>query len=250
MRIAAPLVCAIVLLGCSVGDVARSGSTPAASAAPGTPDAAPTPTSTAADVGSEAAPAVQPFPSPTVIDAQPRPTPSAAPEQPATARYAFPVRAAASASYGREHHDYPATDIFAPCGTTVVAPVSGTVEEVSRRDVWDPEVDDGATRGGKSISIIGDDGVRYYGSHFSRIATAVRPGQRIAAGDRIGAVGRTGSARQTPCHLHFGISPPRGPGDWEVRRGVVFPWPFLDSWREGGQRSPARAVRRWARNNP
>jgi hypothetical protein len=27
-----------------------------------------------------------------------------------------------------------------------------------------------------------------------------------------------------------------------VRRGIVYPWPYLDSWRAGGSRSPARAV--------
>ncbi|HEX8927855.1 MAG TPA: M23 family peptidase, partial [Actinomycetota bacterium] len=32
-------------------------------------------------------------------------------------------------------------------------------------------------------------------------------------------------------------------GVWWVRRGTVYPWPYLDSWRAGGNRSPTAAVR-------
>lgn len=160
--------------------------------------------------------------------------------------YAFPVQPSTAASYGRSHHDYPATDIFAACGTTVVAPVRGRVDEVSLTDRWDPDVNEGATRGGLSVSIVGDDGVRYYGSHFATIGAAIRPGVRVQAGQTLGTVGRTGSARATPCHLHFGLSPPCGPGDWEVRRGVIHPWPYLDAWKSGQDLSPVSEVRAWA----
>ncbi|CAN5426839.1 hypothetical protein BH18ACT8_BH18ACT8_14420 [soil metagenome] len=74
----------------------------------------------------------------------------------------FPVRGATS--YGSAHHDYPATDIFAACGSRVVAPIRGRVLEVSRRDRWDPATDRPADRGGKFVAIRGADGVRYYGS--------------------------------------------------------------------------------------
>jgi peptidoglycan LD-endopeptidase LytH len=164
----------------------------------------------------------------------------------ATTRNVFPVQPVPKASYGREHHTYPATDIFAPCGTRVVVPASGYVHEVSTRDLWERKVDDGATRGGLSVSIIGDDDVRYYGSHLATIASGIRAGARVTAGQRLGTVGRTGSARPTPCHLHFGISPPCGRGDWEVRRGVIETWPYLDAWRAGQARSPAAAVAGWA----
>jgi hypothetical protein len=30
---------------------------------------------------------------------------------------------------------------------------------------------------------------------------------------------------------------------WWIRRGMVYPWRYLDSWRAGGDLSPARAVR-------
>ena len=69
-------------------------------------------------------------------------------------------------SYGRSHHDYPATDIFAARGCTVVAPVTGRVDEVSTVDRWSSSTDRGADRGGRFFSIVGDDGVRYYGSHL------------------------------------------------------------------------------------
>jgi hypothetical protein len=163
--------------------------------------------------------------------------------------YAFPVVPASAASYPRDHHDYPATDIFAPCGTSVVSPTAGVVHEVNRVDTWDPKVNAGATRGGLSVSIIGTDGVRYYGSHFQRIESAIQPGVKVAARQLLGTVGRTGSARDTPCHLHFGISPPCGTGDWQVRRGVVWPWPYLDDWKAGRDRSPRAAVDAWEAAN-
>jgi peptidoglycan LD-endopeptidase LytH len=167
----------------------------------------------------------------------------------AAATYVFPVQPVRAASYGRDHHTYPATDIFAACGTTVVAPTAGVVDEVSRTDRWDPAVDDGATRGGLSVSIVGDDGVRYYGSHHQTIRSEIVPGARVRAGQTLGTVGRTGSARDTPCHLHFGISPPCGQGDWEVRRGVIVTWPYLDAWRAGTHRSPTREVTAWREAN-
>jgi peptidoglycan LD-endopeptidase LytH len=161
---------------------------------------------------------------------------------------AFPV--AADAGYGSTHHDYPATDIFAACGSTVVSPVDGVVLEVGRRDRWDPTTDRGAARGGKFVSVRGGDGVRYYGSHLARVRKGVEAGTSLRAGQRLGRVGRTGSARSTPCHLHLGISPVcRGTGQWWIRRGTVSPYRFLNRWRSGGNLSPARAVSAWKRQH-
>jgi peptidoglycan LD-endopeptidase LytH len=165
-------------------------------------------------------------------------------QAPAPVDREFPV--ASPASYGSTHHDYPATDIFAACGSPVVAPVDAVVLEVGRRDRWDPSTDRGAARGGKFVSLRGRDGVRYYGSHLARIPTGVAAGAEVRAGQRVGRVGHTGSARSTPCHLHFGISPVcRGTGQWWIRRGVVNPYRFLNRWRSGRHLSPARAVSRW-----
>jgi peptidoglycan LD-endopeptidase LytH len=158
--------------------------------------------------------------------------------------YRFPVRG--RTSYGRAHHDYPATDVFAPCRTRVVAPVGGVVLEVSRRDRYRPGPDRPALRGGRFWSLRGHDGVRYYGSHMRALAPRTRPGNRVRAGALLGRVGQSGNARGTGCHVHFGLSPVCArTGDWWVRRGVVRPFRFLRSWQRGHDLSPARAVRRW-----
>jgi len=154
----------------------------------------------------------------------------------------FPV-AGCAASFGRTHHDYPATDIFARRGCRAVAATSGVVDEVSRTDRWSPATDRGADRGGLAVSVVGDDGVRYYASHLETLAPGIRPGVRVRAGGLLGRVGATGSARGRAPHVHFGLSWPTAPGAWWVRRGAVWPWPYLEAWRAGTSRSPAAAVR-------
>ena len=134
------------------------------------------------------------------------------------------------------------TDIFTDRGCRFVAPTDGAVDEVSKIDRWDPTSDRGADRGGLSVSIIGVDGVRYYGSHLQSIAPGIAHGVRVRGGQLLGRIGNSGSARVTPVHLHFGISWPTRPGIWWIRRGLVYPWPYLDAWRAGRNLSPAPAV--------
>jgi murein DD-endopeptidase MepM/ murein hydrolase activator NlpD len=136
-------------------------------------------------------------------------------------------------SYSPGGHAYLATDIFAPIGTAFVAVTSGIIQGVSRLDRWDPEINDGASRGGLFVSLIGDDGVRYYGSHLSTVADGIEAGVRVEPGQLLGLVGVSGSARDTPPHLHFGISRPTPLDDWEVRRGEVDPITYLDAWLAG-----------------
>ena len=155
--------------------------------------------------------------------------------------YAFPV-VDCKVTYARSHHDYPATDILAKIGCAFVSPVSGVVEDVSYKDLWNGKTNLGQDRGGLSVSIIGDDGVRYYGSHLSKIETGIAPGVIVKVGQKLGEVGNTGSARGTKSHLHFGISYPTKPGDWKIRRGVVYPWRYLDSWKVGKDKSPVTEV--------
>jgi murein DD-endopeptidase MepM/ murein hydrolase activator NlpD len=144
-------------------------------------------------------------------------------------RYVYPV--VGHSGYSRKHHDYPASDIIARCGLPVVAAVDGVVLELSRVDLFNQGIRIGSTRGGKFVSILGEDGVRYYNSHLSGVKGRIRPGVRVRAGQKIGEVGRTG--RAGACHLHFGISPPCArTGDWWVRRGTIWPAPYLDSWRK------------------
>jgi murein DD-endopeptidase MepM/ murein hydrolase activator NlpD len=160
----------------------------------------------------------------------------------AVGRYVFPIAPDRGVSYARTHAGYMATDVFAPCGAVFVAVTDGRLDEVNRVDRWDPKADNPALRGGLWVSIVGIDGVRYYGSHLSAISAGLEAGGSVAAGQEVGRVGHTGNAAGKPCHVHFGISPPTRPGDWAVRRGVVWPWPYLDSWRDGGQRSPRDEV--------
>jgi murein DD-endopeptidase MepM/ murein hydrolase activator NlpD len=160
-------------------------------------------------------------------------------DTPATTRtYVFPVQGA-RVNYGSSHHDYPATDIFCPVGSQFVAPTDGVIDYVSREDVWDPASDDAAVRGGLSVALVGDDGVRYYGSHLSSVADGIEPGVRVAAGQLLGLTGKSGNARSTPSHLHFGISHPTSPDDWKVRRGEVSPYRYLRAWQRGEDLTPA-----------
>ena len=165
---------------------------------------------------------------------------TAAPTREAISRllYVFPVQPATNTTYGPYHHDYPATDIFCPVGSRFVAPTAGIVDYVSTRDTWDPSTDDPAVRGGLSVAIIGDDGVRYYGSHLSRVLEGIVPGVRVSAGQQLGLTGKTGDARFTAPHLHFGISPPTTPYDWKVRRGTISPYKYLKAWAAGTQLQP------------
>jgi murein DD-endopeptidase MepM/ murein hydrolase activator NlpD len=157
--------------------------------------------------------------------------------------YIFPV-ADCAVNYARAHHDYAATDILAKKGCKFVSPVNGVIDEVSRTDLWSGKTNLGIDRGGLYVSVIGDDGVRYYGSHLSSVVASIQPGVVVKAGRVLGKVGSTGSARGTAPHLHFGISwpTPTEPNVWWVRRGVVLPWKYLDAWKAGKDLSPVKEV--------
>lgn len=119
-----------------------------------------------------------------------------------------------------------------------VAVTSGVVDFVRYVDTWDPAVDNPDTRGGLAVSIIGDDGVRYYGSHLAAIAPEIYPGARVFSGQLLGTIGKTGNARSTSPHVHFGISHPTYAEDWEVRRGEIDPYPYLQAWLNGEALAP------------
>ena len=157
--------------------------------------------------------------------------------------FIFPV-ADCEVNYARAHHDYAATDILAKKGCKFVSPVNGVVDEVNRTDLWSGKTNLGIDRGGLYVSIIGDDGVRYYGSHLSSVVASIQPGVVVKAGRVLGKIGSSGSARGTAPHLHFGISwpTPTQPNVWWVRRGVVLPFKYLDAWKAGKDLSPVKAV--------
>jgi murein DD-endopeptidase MepM/ murein hydrolase activator NlpD len=157
--------------------------------------------------------------------------------------YVFPI-VGCKATYAKSHHDYQATDIQAKAGCKYVAPIGGTITEVSAKDVWSWKNNFGDTRGGLSVTLVGDDGVRYYGSHFKKIEPGIEPGVVVVAGQTLAYVGATGSAKGTKPHVHFGISwpTPVESNIWWVRRGVLYPWSYLDAWKAGTDKSPFNSV--------
>ena len=133
------LVAVLMAGGCS-----GAGDQPAAGGATAPPATAPPTTTTP----------------PTTAPATSEPSGSATTARPpAPVRYRFPVTGC-QARYGTSHHDYPAADMFTARGCTVVAPVDGRDDEVARTDNWTPASDRGADRGGRSVSLVGVDGVR------------------------------------------------------------------------------------------
>ncbi|MBM3719878.1 MAG: M23 family metallopeptidase [Actinobacteria bacterium] len=159
--------------------------------------------------------------------------------------YLFPVKDC-KVTYSRYHHDYPATDIFTKAGCIFIAPIAGEIDQVSRRDTWSGRINAGDTRGGKFVSMIGDDGIRYYGSHLRSVSKGIKKGKRVEAGEALGEIGSSGSARGTAVHLHFGISWPtaeyEGEYPWWIRRGLVNPYRYLKSWQSGKDLSPVKSV--------
>ncbi|MGK5679688.1 M23 family metallopeptidase [Actinoplanes sp. URMC 104] len=241
-----------VLAVCLAGCGSNAGPVPAAAtpqfvepSAASAPAAAPTTTAPALPGSPTATTSTRAKPSAT---AKPTPTSSAPATASVKVKYVFPVKAS-NVDWHTTHSKYPATDIFADCGESVVATTSGVVLEVSLKDLYKEGSPDGPNNGGLSVSLLGDDGVRYYGSHLSKVQAGVKKGVRVKAGQLLGKVGKTGNSSGV-CHLHYGISPPCAKvGDWKVRRGVVWPYSYLSSWRKGGSKSPVATVSAWKRSH-
>jgi murein DD-endopeptidase MepM/ murein hydrolase activator NlpD len=105
------------------------------------------------------------------------------------------------------------TDLFAPTGTPVLAPVDAVVAELDAVDRYGV----GRDLGGISVTLEqGRD--RYYLAHLDGIHPDLRAGDEVRAGTLLGWVGRSGNARGTPPHLHLG---------WYVDRVAVNPYVSL-----------------------
>ena len=159
----------------------------------------------------------------------------------AAPKYAFPILDC-KVTYARVHHDYPATDILGKKGCKFVAVTAGVVDELRKVDTYNYKKPTGDTKGGIFVSVVGDDGVRYYGSHLMKVAPGIEAGTRVEAGTLLGYLGDSGDARGTAPHVHFGISWPTAADIWWVRRGELYPWRYLDAWKAGKDLSPASAV--------
>ena len=160
--------------------------------------------------------------------------------------YVFPFSKVA-VHYPRDHHDYPADDVEG-CYAHVLAPTAGTITQTRTIDKWVKAIDAPGTRGGKTITLIGDDNVRYYFSHLGRVKVA--KGQRVSAGDWIGVMGSSGNARITRCHTHFGISRVCPVVEAYLLQGEIWPQKYLDAWRKGEQISPIKELKKLMRQDP
>src|SRR5215210_4015603 len=115
----------------------------------------------------------------------------------ASAAWVWPVSGEVIAEYRNGTDPYApgqhrGIDIAAPAGTPIVAAASGDVRFAGT-----------AGSSGLTISIRTNDG--YDTSYLHLSSLAVRAGARVSAGERIGAVGTTGTRSADAPHLHFGV---------------------------------------------
>jgi murein DD-endopeptidase MepM/ murein hydrolase activator NlpD len=133
----------------------------------------------------------------------------------------FPVRgshdfggAGAGFGYGRAGHSHQGQDMFAKCGTPLVAARGGRVQFKQYH----------AAAGNYVVIDAAGTGVDYVYMHLAE-PTPFAPGDRVYTGQRIGAVGDTGNARG--CHLHFELW--NAPG-WYDGGKPFDPLPSLRAW--------------------
>ena len=87
------------------------------------------------------------------------------------------------------HHDYNAADIFAPTGTTVVSPVSGTIKSIGSSPA--------------RVTIKDSFGRLWYLTHMLDTSLQVNDEQAVSKGTVIGKVGNSADAAGTSPHLHI-----------------------------------------------
>jgi murein DD-endopeptidase MepM/ murein hydrolase activator NlpD len=110
---------------------------------------------------------------------------------------------------GRGHQGH---DVFADCGTPLVAAAAGRVLENKFQG-----------SAGNYLVIRTEDGRDHVYAHL-RLPSPLRDGEKVEAGRRLGSVGDTGNAWD--CHLHFEVW--TAPG-WYRGGHPIDPLPFLRS---------------------
>jgi murein DD-endopeptidase MepM/ murein hydrolase activator NlpD len=121
-------------------------------------------------------------------------------------------RFGAPRSGGRVHQGQ---DVFASCGTRVVAAVGGRVQARGS---------DPVLYGNWIVVDAKGSSTDYRYAHFEHPAS-VHQGARVRTGQTVGRIGRTGNARTIGCQLHFEV----WPHGWE-RGSPVDPFPILKRW--------------------
>jgi murein DD-endopeptidase MepM/ murein hydrolase activator NlpD len=98
-------------------------------------------------------------------------------------------------------------DIFDAFHTPVIASANGTVTRVAENKL------------GGLVVMMRPQGKNYtlYYAHLDK--QIAREGQQVVVGDTLGLMGKTGNARTTPPHLHFGIY---------TSNGAIDPYPFVN----------------------
>ena len=115
---------------------------------------------------------------------------------------------------GRAGHSHQGQDVFAKCGTPLVAARGGKIKFKQYH----------AAAGNYVVIDAAGTEVDYVYMHLAE-PTPFRPGDRVYTGQRIGAVGDTGNA--DGCHLHFELWNPPG---WYDGGRPFDPLPSLKAW--------------------
>ena len=105
---------------------------------------------------------------------------------------------------GRSHEGQ---DIFAPKGTPILSATSGYIVKIGNDNL-----------GGRTVSVVGDGGRKYYYAHLDSYARNLEVGDYVTRQTVLGYVGSTGNADGTPPHLHFGVY---------TTTGAINPLPLL-----------------------
>jgi murein DD-endopeptidase MepM/ murein hydrolase activator NlpD len=114
---------------------------------------------------------------------------------------------------GRGGRSHQGQDVFASCGTPVVAAHGGAVKFAGFQAL-----------AGNYLVVAAEGGVDHVYMHLRDPALAAE-GAAVATGQPIGFVGDTGDAQG--CHLHFEMWPAPG---WGAGGSAVDPLPSLDAW--------------------
>lgn len=153
-------------------------------------------------------------------------------------------------------HLHEGTDIFAPEGTPLRAPVDGVLEQTN------------GTIGGLSAYVREPNGAYVYMSHLSAFEPGQASGQEVKQGDVVGRVGTTGNAQGTAPHVHFELHPvptkvvTTGKGRRRVDTVVEVPVPVgtqlpatdpkthLDQWIEEAVANAPRLIAAYEARHP